>query len=134
MSHPNEQQRFIFSETIDSDHLYSLYENDYQWIEEIFTTALTHFDEDVNSIRVNQQSGDMLNLKKAIHKIKPTFGFVGMPHIQDMCKTVEDKSAAAITVNDIQADIDNLLRCCEQCKSAMENDLTRLISFNKSLL
>lgn len=132
MNHPVGRQPFIFSESINVNHLFSLYDNDYQWIEEIFTTALAHFDEDVKSIQDHFSTGDLAGLKRAIHKIKPTFGFVGMPVIQDMCKEIEDKSVSANHISEISADVQELLTCCAECKRAIEDDTHRLAQYNKT--
>ena len=60
MSGANFSKKFIFNEKLDSEYLYSLYEDDYQYIQEIFQTTLTHFYEDYNSIRTAFEANNLL--------------------------------------------------------------------------
>ena len=84
---------FQFDRRIDASILYSLYENDYLYIEEIFKTTLKHYDADVNAFETHQQAGSVEGLKRSVHKIKPVFGFIGMPEVQESCQAFEDKCA-----------------------------------------
>ena len=83
-------KRFIFNEKLDSDYLFSLYADDYPYIEEIFATTLHHFDQDFSAVEIAWESGNVADLKRATHKIKPTFGFVGLPDVQEFCRKFEE--------------------------------------------
>ena len=48
---------FQFDHRIDTSILYSLYENDYLYIEEIFKTTLQHYDADIEAFEAHQQAG-----------------------------------------------------------------------------
>src|SRR4030095_11856042 len=101
MIQSNSSKKFIFNEKIDGDYLHSLYEDDYQYIEEIFATTLTHFDNDLSAVREAYSAGDVATLKKAVHKIKPTFGFVGLTSIQQLCAAFEDICQKAASANEL---------------------------------
>ena len=51
MTNGDFSNKFIFNEKIDSDYIYSMYADDYGYIEEIFGTTLEHYDEDFESLK-----------------------------------------------------------------------------------
>lgn len=124
---------FEFNKAIDSDYLYSLYENDYQYIEEIFKTAIDHFDEDTQAIVAHFQTGNLEGLKRAAHKIKPSFGFIGMPAMQQECKEFEDACAGATNTTEIATRYEMLMNHLVACKQILETDYQKLIAFNQSV-
>jgi HPt (histidine-containing phosphotransfer) domain-containing protein len=134
MSGSNFSKKFIFNEKIDSDYLYSLYEDDYQYIEEIFETTLTHFDEDYNSIRTAFEANNLLELKKAIHKIKPTFGFVGLPLVQHICKEFEDSCQRATASNELITEYQQIVTTLADSKDLIASEYNKLKEFNSNFL
>jgi hypothetical protein len=81
---------FVFCSKIDADYIFSMYEDDYPYIETMFKTVLDHFEEDRASIVAHYQQDQLELLRKAVHKIKPAFGFVGMPAVLEKCKAFEN--------------------------------------------
>ena len=134
MSGANFSKKFIFNEKLDSEYLYSLYEDDYQYIQEIFQTTLTHFDEDYNSIRTAFEANNLLELKKAIHKIKPTFGFVGLPLVQHICKEFEDSCQRANTSNELITEYQQIVITLADSKDLIASEYNKLKEFNSNLL
>ena len=123
---------FQFDRRIDAGILYSLYENDYLYIEEIFKTTLKHYDADVEAFETHQQAGSVEGLKRSVHKIKPVFGFVGMPAVQDCCQDFEDKCAVDSRYS---GDISRFRKIAEQfkeCKKIIEADLQKLSAYNNT--
>jgi hypothetical protein len=123
---------FQFDCRIDASILYSLYENDYLYIEEIFTTTLQHYDADVEAFETHQQAGSLEGLKRSVHKIKPVFGFVGMSVMQDCCQAFEDKCAAATDLQAIYPDSQKLLHLLKEYKKIIEADLQKLSAYNNT--
>jgi HPt (histidine-containing phosphotransfer) domain-containing protein len=134
MNGANFSKKFIFNEKLDSEYLYSLYEDDYQYIEEIFETTLTHFDEDYNSIRTAFEANNLLELKKAIHKIKPTFGFVGLPLVQHICKEFEDSCQRATTSNELITEYQQIVTTLADSKDLIASEYNKLKEFNSNFL
>ena len=134
MSGANFSKKFIFNEKLDSEYLYSLYEDDYQYIEEIFQTTLTHFDEDYNSIRTAFEANNLIELKKAIHKIKPTFGFVGLPLVQHICKEFEDSCQRATASNDLITEYQQIVTTLADSKDLIASEYNKLKEFNSNFL
>ena len=134
MSGSNFSKKFIFNEKIDSDYLYSLYEDDYQYIEEIFQTTLAHFDGDYNSIIIAFESNNLLELKKAIHKIKPTFGFVGLPLVQHICKEFEDMCQRVSNSNELNSEYQQIVATLAESKDLIASEYNKLKEFNSNIL
>jgi HPt (histidine-containing phosphotransfer) domain-containing protein len=123
---------FQFDSRIDSSILYSLYKNDYLFIEEIFKTTLQHYDADVEAFESHHQAGNVQGLEKSVHKIKPVFGFVGMPVMQACCQAFEDKCAVAADMQAIYPDSQKLLNQFKEYKKIIEADLQKLSAYNTS--
>ena len=90
MQEPFSRKKFIFNSEVDSEYLFSLYENDYQYIEEIFKTTLDQLNTVVPEIPGAFASNDITEVKKRVHKIKPAFGFTGFLETEQACKEFED--------------------------------------------
>mgnify|MGYP001194419847 CR=1 FL=1 len=134
MVQPNSSKKFTFNEQIDSSYLHSLYENDFQYIEEIFGTTLSHFDPDFEALQQAWQQGDVVALKKAVHKIKPTFGFVGLTHVQQQCKEFEDICQKAGTTDDISQLYQQIVTTLAASRELIAAEYTKLKDYNSNHL
>lgn len=123
---------FSFDKRLDSKHLSSLYGNDYIWIQEIFRIAHENFPADLSAIRVAWDTQDMDSLKRSVHKIKPTFGFIGLPGLQQTCKDLEHSIAQEASVSALHAGVQSLLAQCDECAAILGQELSRLIVYNES--
>lgn len=123
-------KKFIFDPFFDTGFLFDMYENDYQYVEEIFTTTLAGFGEDLQSIKAAFASQDLVLLKKAVHKMKPAMGFVGLTALQQDCQAFENECGAKQQfeeiINSYKALIDKLVQAGDKIK--LESD--RLKVFN----
>lgn len=124
--------QFQFDRRIDTGILNNLYEKDYLYIEEIFRTVLKHYDEDVEAFEVHLQAGNLEGLKRTAHKIKPVFGFIGMPGVEDCCKEFEEKCAKTMDLEEIRPDYEKLLTQFKECKKVIETDLKKLTVYNNN--
>lgn len=134
MNGSNFSKKFIFNEKIDGDYLYSLYEDDYQYIEEIFGTTLVHFDNDLQAIQHAFTAGNLSDLKKAIHKMKPTFGFVGLPMVQQTCKEFEDFCQKATTSDELTSQYQQIVVTLAESKELIASEYNKLKEFNSNFL
>lgn len=125
-------KNFIFNEKIDSQFLFSLYADDYAYMEEVFSTTLQHFDQDFESIKAAYSSGSVADLKRAIHKIKPTFGFVGLPDVQEVCKQLEEKCQNDNNNNMdvLKEDYKQIVITLAESKDIIESEYRKLKDFN----
>lgn len=134
MNQPTLCKHFIFNEKINSDYLFSLYADDYPYIEEVFSVTLQHFDQDVEAIQVAYAGGQVADLKKGVHKIKPAWGFVGLTDIQQVCKSFEDACEQAAETETLKAAYKQLIASLEEGKLILESEYRKLKDFNANPL
>jgi FOG: HPt domain len=134
MLQPNSSKKFIFNEQIDSAYLHSLYDDDFQYIEEIFGTTLSHFDPDFEALQQAYRQGDVLSLKKAVHKIKPTFGFVGLTRVQQLCREFEDICQKAAGTDDISQQYQQIVTTLAASRELIAAEYTKLKDYNSNHL
>ena len=127
-------KQFIFNEKMDEEALYSLYTDDFAYIEEIFGTILQHFDADFSTIQLAYENGNVEDLKRAVHKIKPTFGYTGLLDVQMTCKNFEDLCAGASELADITDEYIPIKNLLLEARDIIENDYNRLKAFNANPL
>jgi HPt (histidine-containing phosphotransfer) domain-containing protein len=121
---------FVFNENFDNESLFNLYADDFEYIEEIFSITLKNFDPDFESIQVAWSSEDPADLKRAIHKIKPAFGFVGLTTIQDQCRDFEDLCQTAMTTKELSGYYKQIVTTLADSKKLLETEYRRLKEFN----
>ncbi|HEX2628374.1 MAG TPA: Hpt domain-containing protein [Chitinophagaceae bacterium] len=131
---PNQapSQLFIFSDKIDADYIFSMYEDDYPYIETMFKTVLDHFEDDRNTIVVHYKEGQPEALRKSIHKIKPAFGFVGMPAVLELCKNFENKCYLVQSTDELEREYKELLAVLEDAYQVIANEHQKLVSYNRA--
>jgi HPt (histidine-containing phosphotransfer) domain-containing protein len=134
MSNQALSNQFIFNEQIDKDYIYSLYADDYAYIEEMFTTTSQYLDPDIESIQLAYSAGNTADLKRAVHKIKPAFGFAGMLSVQDTCKNFEDMCQEHTSTEELSKEYKNLISILKEGKNIIETERKRLKDFNANQL
>lgn len=130
MLHQEFTKKFIFSEKIDGDYLFSLYADDYAYIEEIFGTTLQHFDEDFETLKSAFAADSLADLKRACHKIKPTFAFVGLIYIQEQVKEFEDLCQKVQLTDELKDDFKQILTTLADSKDIITSEYQKLKAFN----
>jgi len=127
-------KQFIFNEKMDKEALYSLYTDDFAYIEEIFATILQHFDADFSSIQLAFENGSLEDLKKAVHKLKPVFGYTALLDTQSHCKNFEDLCAGVQSVSEITEPYTHIKNELLEAKDIIQNEYARLKTFNANQL
>lgn len=127
-------KKFIFNEKIDGDYLYSLYADDYPYIEEVFATTLQHYDDDVEVLKAAFGAGSVADLKKATHKLKPVFGFVGLTTTQEEVKKFEDLCQKVQTVDELRIDYKQIVTILGESKDLINSEYIKLKAFNANPL
>ena len=121
---------FIFSDKIDTNYIYGMYENDYPYIESMFKAVVDHFDEDLAAIRNNYAQKNVELLRKSVHKVRPSFGFAGMPVVQEKCSEFEKKCQVAKSINELEMDFPVFMKCLEEAGTVIIEEYKKLKSFN----
>lgn len=130
MTDGENHKSFIFNGRIDEQFLYNLYENDYSYMEEIFLTTISQLLTDFPVLEMAFKSGDIVALEKAIHKIKPSFGFVGMPVLQEKCQQFENQCKGS-TTELMSKSFSDLQETIKASVEIIEQEYERLKSFNR---
>ena len=134
MNQPTLPKHFIFNEKINGDYLFSLYADDFPYIEEVFFVTLQHFDQDIAFIEVAYAGGNIADLKKGVHKIKPAFGFVGLTDIQQICADFEDACSSASGTDELKPGYKHLVASLEEGKMIVASEYRKLKDFNANPL
>lgn len=134
MNQPTLSKHFIFNEKINGDYLFSLYADDYPYIEEVFAVTLQHFDQDFEFIQAAYEGGNIIDLKKGVHKVKPAFGFVGLTDIQQLCAAFEDACQHATEVPALKTDYKHLIASLEEGKLIIASEYRKLKDYNANPL
>jgi HPt (histidine-containing phosphotransfer) domain-containing protein len=124
------QKKFSFHDNIDTNFLYTMYADDFECMEDIFATTCKHLGADLNLIKTAFEAHNLSDVKKGIHKIKPTFGFVGLLDMQHLCEQVE---ALCLSVADwqlLQTDYLHLVAAIEESGKIIEAEYLKLKAYN----
>jgi len=126
-------KKFIFNDKIDRAFLNSLYEDDFPYIEEVFHTTLKTFPGDIVEIQSAFNSKDIPALKKAVHKIKPVFGFTGLLQAQELSQEFENACLNAESINQLQPQYELLMSVIHESGTIIESEYKKLKVFNAGI-
>lgn len=121
---------FRFNPKINDQFLYSLYEDDLVYVEEIFNTTNNQLHSDIGRVAEAYRDQNLSDLKKAVHKIKPSFGFVGLLQAEEICKNFEDKCLTAGSVQELEPLYFELMNTINESKRIIDEECTRLKEHN----
>ena len=122
-------KKFIFNENIDEDHLFSLYENDYAYIAEVFNGSIESLKEETGHFTSAYETSDIKALKSATHKIKPLFGFTGLLHHQEMMARFEHLCENASGTSNITMQYMEITEMIKEGRNILKEDCNRLTEF-----
>ena len=88
-----ENKPFSFSEKLDTTYLYEAYGNDSSYALEMFQTFLEIIDDELLILRDAVDQNDKNDIKRKLHRIKPTFSMVGLRLISESIETLEKRIA-----------------------------------------
>ena len=134
MTQPGPSKNFTFSEKIDSDYLFSLYAADYPYIEEVYSITLSHFDVVLETIRQAWSTGNLSDLKRATHKIKPAMGFAGLTAIQQQCMEFGGLCQKVESIHPLKETYHQLITTLANSKELIVSEYERLKAYNANTL
>ena len=132
MADPFLRKNFVFNDDIDREFLFSLYEDDFSYIEEIFNTTIDQVQVVMEEIPRAFESKDDRQLKKMIHKIKPAFGFTGFMKTEKACNEFEAACADAIGPDRLSVEFARLWPLLVTSMQVMQAEHNKLKEFNNS--
>jgi hypothetical protein len=122
----NNNLRYIFSGRFDNDYLDELYGSDIDTMMEIFGSSITSLTSEVNKGVYHYHNGDVESLRKVFHKIKPLFGYVGLPSLQEYVHDFENKCGIAANVEQIRSDYENIIGIISDTVNVLSQELSRM--------
>jgi HPt (histidine-containing phosphotransfer) domain-containing protein len=134
MTQPGPSQNFVFSDKIDSDYLVSLYDHDYSYIEEVYSITLNHFDDDLETLRQAWATGNLGDLKRATHKMKPAMGFAGLTGLQQQCMEFEELCQKVQSIEPLKETYHQLITTLAESKELIGSEYERLKAYNANTL
>ena len=123
---------FQFDPLVNASALYELYEEDYDYIEEVFRMATRHCKEELARLDEQFHAGSPESIKKTVHKLGPVFGYAGIPQLQEKCSLFENLCQASGSLEEINDDYHSLVREINKAMGALESDMHRLAEFKKN--
>ncbi|MBC7829239.1 MAG: Hpt domain-containing protein [Chitinophagaceae bacterium] len=131
MKDPFLHKKFIFNDNINSDFLFSLYEDDFLYIEEIFKTTLDQLGSVVAEVPVVFENKNFGELRSIIHKIKPAFGFTGLLKTEEACKQFENACMRTSNAEELATLYRPLWALVVESMDIMQRQYDQLKEFNK---
>ena len=132
MNNPNTSNSFVFNPEIDTNYLFSLYGDDYNYVQEVFDTVLCDYQSLTDNIEYSYSSGNINALRSAVHKIKPVFGFVGLTAVQQQCQQFEQICGTVSSPDHLSGDFETLKNKIFQSKQLIEEEKKKLEIFNSN--
>lgn len=129
MNQPSVHKKFIFNQKIDHDWLYSLYEDDYAYIAEVFGSSIDAFREDLPALSTAFEASDIQAVRKAAHKLKPVLGFAGLLQHQETMLRFENACGLAKTSGNLTMQYIELMESMQEAKNILQEEYNRLTAF-----
>ncbi len=129
MDQPSAHKQFIFNEKIDSDCLVGLYEYDFAYIAQVFGISVESFETDLPPLYAAYAAADLTALCRAVHKLKPVFGFTGLLSHQAALAEFEDICLQATDHARINTAYEKLLTVIEDGRKILGEEAERLNLF-----
>lgn len=131
MSLNNQANPFVFNEKFDTAFIHSLYEDDLAYIAEIFSITATQLEEDIPLAKASFAAEDLTLLKQRVHKLKPSFGFVGLTALQEDCRIFEDRCKAVSDKALLTQEFKTLAAGLDEALELVKQELDRLNKYNQ---
>lgn len=81
---------FTFDAHLDTAILTDLYGDDYGYAAEMFKIFLNNIVPDLDKFRTHHEAADWDMLSRLAHKVKPTFGMVGLTNLEKLVEEIEN--------------------------------------------
>jgi len=117
---------FAFNTKLDQTFLDSLYGDDLSYAQEVFEGFLSETKAEFERIKSDYKQNVLKNMRQKLHKIKPTFSFVGLTALTEKTETVIKACDESSTTSEIEPDCSELFREIEDSFLLVESELMRM--------
>jgi HPt (histidine-containing phosphotransfer) domain-containing protein len=123
---------YMFSGRFDSAYLSELYANDIDTAQEIFESSINHIAIELNIAMSRFNSGDLEALRRVFHKMKPLFGYVGLPLLQDYVQRFEQRCSDVKHIEELRKEYEDIISVIGDTLDMLRQELYRMKSFNNA--
>jgi hypothetical protein len=120
---------FVFDNKLDQQSLQSLYEDDLSYAQEVFEEFLNSTKSEFEAVKIDYRTNVLKNMRQKLHKIKPTFSFVGLPSLTEKTETIIATCDAASTISEVGSGCLALFKEIEDSFLLIEKELFRIKNF-----
>ncbi len=117
---------FIFSAELDRNFLQSLYEGDLQYAIEVFENFLVDTKKESDDLKKLYEENDVKKIRQTLHKVKPTFAFVGLTSLTEEVEEVISSCDQATNISEVEPGCSNLLNKFENSFRLIQAELERM--------
>jgi len=122
----------MFSGRFDSSFLSQLYGGDMDSAREIFDTSVHHLSLELKNAINHYENGDLAALRRVFHKIKPLYGYVGLPTLHDHILRFENKCAEVSDISELRYEFEKIISTIGDSLHILRQELGRMRSFTNS--
>jgi chemotaxis protein histidine kinase CheA len=123
---------FIFNENIDIAFLHDMYQDDIGYVEEMFGNIVKELEENLPLAEAAANAKDLKAFRKAVHKLKPCFGFAGLTTSQARLQRFEDVYECTEYSLSHLLLMEDTLKEIVSAKQLVKTEYLRLKEFNES--
>jgi hypothetical protein len=117
---------FAFNPKLDQTFLYSLYEGDLLHAQEVFKGFLAETKIEFEGIKNDYRQNNLKSMRQKLHKIKPTFSFVGLTALTEKTESVIKACDASSNVTETEPGCSALFVEIEDSFLLIEKELSRM--------
>jgi HPt (histidine-containing phosphotransfer) domain-containing protein len=130
MPQPYANSAYVFHERINAQYINDLYSGDYEIIAETFADVDTEFPLLLAKVAACGLLGDVGELRRAVHKIKPVLGFTGLTDLQQECAEFEKACESGQTMKPLQSAFEKLSGRLKEAGQIIKKETQALALFN----
>jgi Hpt domain len=123
---------YMFSGRFDTSFLSELYGGDMESAREIFDTSVHHLSLELKNAINHFNNGDLVALRRVFHKIKPLYGYVGLPALHDHVLRFENKCAEVSDTDELRYEFEKMTATIGDSLHVLRQELGRMRSFSKT--
>ncbi len=111
---------------INHDKIMEIYQNDIALANEIFGIYLNTIDNELFLLKKYAEGDDLDRLSKQLHKMKPTFGMIGLEFLQEECYNLKNQIKSGESISTLQSEIIDLINKIKSSIPVVEDARDRL--------
>jgi len=126
-----QQENYQFSTDFDQQFLTELYSDDMITAEEVFQSSIIQIHQELEDAEQLFKNGNITEVRKIFHRIKPLFGYVGLLPVQDYIQTFEDNCIHFRELEGLTLAFENVKTIVLEASSKINEEKSKLRDYNK---